>query len=202
MEKRIIAITGPSGSGKTTLGRRLAEVFHYEIPKHSTTRQKRKDDLKGFYRYLTHDEYKNLYEQQEFLISSGDGKEIKKEYGNFYGILKKDCVNAYEKSDTLVLFVSYKDIYQLVELRQVGFQVDIINLTFTNIEKGVKMRLVGNRERNHSLNDINSRIKNAMLDAQNYQKALENYANVTLYTDVLNCEETYQEVCKQLSLKK
>jgi len=202
MGNRIIAITGPSGSGKTTLGTRLAEVFHYAIPKHSTTRQERKDDPKGFYRYLTHEEYKRLYEQQGFLISSGDGKEIKKEYGNFYGVLKKDCVNAYKESDTLILFVSYKDIYQLVDLKHAGFQIDIINLTFTNIEKGVRMRLIGNKERNHSLNDINSRIKNAMLDAQNYQKALENYANVTLYTDILNCEETYQEVCKQLLLKK
>lgn len=86
----IIAIMGPSGAGKTTLANNLVLKNGVVIPRHTTTRSKRKDDEDGFYRYLMHDEYKELYDQGLFFISSGDGNEIKKENGNFYGVLKSD----------------------------------------------------------------------------------------------------------------
>ncbi len=87
-EKGIIAITGPSGAGQTTLGDKL--ILHHDIaiPRHCTTREKRMDDKDGFYRYLSHDIYRSMFDNGEFLISSGDGKIISKEFGNFYGVLK------------------------------------------------------------------------------------------------------------------
>jgi len=201
MKKRILAIMGPSGAGKTTLGKNLATRCNYEIPKHCTTREPRIDDEEGFYRYLKHSTYKELYEKGEFLISSGDHSIIKKENGNFYGVLKKDCDTTFEKNDTIILFTSYKDIEQLVRLRQENIQIDIINITFKNIETGVKLRLVGNTTRNHTEKDITSRVRIALLDAKNYEKAIQENASVTIYTDFLNIEETYQEVCKKLILK-
>lgn len=116
--KSIIAITGPSGAGKTTLGEIITNRLSVKIPRHCTTRSKRNDDKEGFYRYLSHDEYRELYENGEFLISSGDGPSIKKEYGNFYGVLIDDCLAAWKVSDIIILFVSYKDIEQLKLLKK------------------------------------------------------------------------------------
>lgn len=90
--KIMIAIMGPSGGGKTTLGDKLYERHEISIPIHCTTRNPRNDDRTGFYRYLSHEEYNNLLCMQKFLISSGDGLIVKKEFGSFYGILIEDCI--------------------------------------------------------------------------------------------------------------
>lgn len=197
----IIAVMGPSGAGKTTLANNLVLKNSVVIPRHTTTRHPRKDDEQGFYRYLTHDEYSKMYNEGLFLISSGDGKEIKKETGNFYGVLKSDCLEAFEKSDIILLFTSYKDILSLVNLNKAGFNVKIVNLTFTEIEKNMRKRLVGNSEREHTIEDINSRIKWALKDSSDYINELQLYTDITVYTDIKNIEETYQEVCKKLKLK-
>lgn len=197
----IIAVMGPSGAGKTTLANNLVLKNSVAIPRHTTTRYPRKDDEQGFYRYLTHDEYRKMYNDGLFLISSGDGKEIKKETGNFYGVLKSDCLEAFEKSDIILLFASYKDILSLVNLNKAGFNVKIVNLTFTEIEKNMRKRLVGNFEREHTIEDINSRIRWALKDLSDYFNELQLYTDITVYTDIKNIEETYQEVCKKLKLK-
>lgn len=197
----IIAVMGPSGAGKTTLANNLVLKNGVVIPRHTTTRSKRKDDEDGFYRYLMHDEYKELYDQGLFLISSGDGNEIKKENGNFYGVLKSDCFEAFKKSDIILLFTSYKDILSLVNLNNTGFNIRIVNLTFTEIEKNMRKRLVGNSEREHTIEDINSRIKWALKDLHDYYEELQLYSDITIYTDIKNIEETYQDVCKKLKLK-
>lgn len=197
----IIAVMGPSGAGKTTLANNLVLKNGVVIPRHTTTRSKRKDDEDGFYRYLMHDEYKELYDQGLFLISSGDGNEIKKENGNFYGVLKSDCFEAFKKSDIILLFTSYKDILFLVNLNNTGFNIRIVNLTFTEIEKNMRERLVGNNEREQTIEDINSRIKWALKDLHDYYEELQLYSDITVYTDIKNIEETYQDVCKKLKLK-
>lgn len=198
--KRIIAIMGPSGAGKTTLGKKLVTRYNIAIPKHCTTRIKRDDD-EDLYRYLNHNEYKELFENNQFLISSGDGTTIKKKYGNFYGILTEDCMKAWEQNDIIILFLSYKDIISLVTLMEDQIQIDIINLTFSNIKKGIELRLKNNLLRNHSVEDISNRIKSALKDKKKYNNELKLYANITIYTDKLNIEQTYCEVCKYLKFE-
>ncbi len=200
--KLIIAITGPSGAGKTTLVNNLSTRLNIAVPRHCTTRLQRKDDQEGAYRYLSHDEYAYFLKTGDFLISSGDGPEVKKEYGNFYGILKQDCSDSWNKNDIIVLFVSYKDIDALSQLRNDGFNIEIVALTFTNIEKGVKYRLTNDPLRNHTEKDINSRIRCALSDTEKYEKALQRYAKTIVYTDMLDIEGTYEKVCSDLGLRR
>lgn len=200
ISKSIIAIMGPSGAGKTTLGEKLSTRQEISIPRHCTTRFIRSDDQEGFYRYLGHEQYNELLQHGKFLISSGDGPEVKREYGNFYGVLTEDCISAWNKSNVIVLFVSYKDIESLISLKKRDINVDIVNLTFTDIEKGVKDRLLNNLMRNHTESDIRNRVKCALDDSEKYGKALTLYAKTIVYTDIYNIEQTYEKVCDELGL--
>lgn len=202
VNNRIVAIMGPSGAGKTTLANNLSNRLNLVIPRHCTTRNPRKDDEVGFYRYLSHEDYKREFDDGKFLISSGDAIEIKREYGNFYGVLKSDCLDAWDKSDTIILFTSYKDIMRLTELKRCGISVDIVNLTYTDIEQGVKSRLIGNMDRNHSKEDIESRIRCALNDTHRYKDELLEYAKISIFTDKFDIEETYEKVCADLCLVK
>lgn len=197
--KNIIAITGPSGAGKTTLGNKLKINKHINIPYHCTTRDRRIDDTSDFYRFLTHEEYNNLHKNNKFLISSGDGTVIKKEYGNFYGVLISDCEEKWKNNSTIILFVSYKDIDTLLKLKQKGINIKIINLTFKNIEESMKSRINTN-QRNHSKEDIEKRIKCAIEYEQIYGRLVKDNADSIVYTDTLNINQTYEKVCNDLKL--
>lgn len=198
--RNIIAITGPSGAGKTTLGNLLVERNGFVVPRHCTTRDSRADDSPMFYRYLTHEEYAKRFDNGEFLISSGDGDIIKKEFGNYYGILKSDCKSAFEKSNNIILYVSYKDLDRLINLSQDGYDVKLVNLTFRNLEENVKKRLLTDKKRNHSAADILKRI-NCALDYENkYRDAIKNFATSIVFTDESDIEQTYAIVCADLNI--
>ena len=88
------AIDGRCGAGKTTLGEKLSTRLEISIPRHCTTRSRRTDDQEGFYRYLTHEKYNELLQQRKFLISSGDGPEVKKEYEDKSSIVQEQIISA------------------------------------------------------------------------------------------------------------
>lgn len=201
-DRRIIAITGPSGAGKTTLANKLALYNEVTISRHCTTRNRRPDDTDDFYRFLSHIEYARLFDDGKFLFSSGDGPVIDKKYGNFYGVLYKDCISAWEQSDTIILFCSYKDIYSIINLKNKGYNIDIVNLTFYDIASAVESRLRGDIIRGHSEEDINSRINIAISDTNEYGKMVENSSSCNIYTDALDIEKTYFKVCEDLKIKK
>ncbi len=199
--KRIIAIMGPSGAGKTTLGYGLAEKYGFAIPRHCTTRARRSDDKEGFYRYLPHEEYARYAERGEFLITSGDHPVIARGNGNFYGVLQQDCEEALQDADTAVLFVSYKDIERLQSLKgKNGIEIDIVNLTFRDIPKGVEQRIKNDPARNHTQDDIRRRVDCAIADHEKYKTALQRCADLTIYTEMHTIEQTIEKVAQDLSL--
>ena len=200
-KKSIIAITGPSGAGKTTLSNKLKLLSGIDVPFHCTTRNKRLDDDPMFYRYLTHEEYAKLFLENKFLLSSGDSEIIKKENGNFYGVLYEDCIDKWKYNDIIILLVSYKDLERLLYLQKNGYNINIVNLTFIDIEKGVRTRIDTNKRKLTQL-EIYKRIQCALNYEKIYGDIIKKYANCLIYTDKTNINETYETVCKKLKLIK
>lgn len=200
MGNSIIGIMGPSGAGKSTLGDLLAFRNNIAIPQHCTTRNPRDDDRIGFYKYLDHETYRKLLLDNKFFISSGDGPIVIPNMGNFYGVLTQDCYDSWKITDKILLFLSYKDIDRIVQLKQMGYNISIVNLSFKQIEEGIYSRLVGNTLRNHTPEDIKSRIVNALMDEKKYRNKINQYIDSFVYTDELNIEETYKKVCMDLKL--
>ena len=135
-DKDIITIMGPSGAGKTTIGNMIVKNYDYGVPRHCTTRKQRADDQQGFYRYLEHNEFKKYADDGKYLLWSGDSKVICKENGTFYGILLEDCEEKLLEKKKIILYVSYKDLEAIINLREklgkLGISVKMLNLTYSN----------------------------------------------------------------------
>ena len=192
MENIIIAITGPSGVGKNTLGNILIKKDDFVVPVHTTTRSQRNDDIIGFYRYLTHNEFKNYASKNNFLFWSGDSDVIDSKYGNYYGILRDDY-NAISNNDRIIFYISYKDICAINELRKCGYNIEIVNLLYYDIDKSMKDRLLSGG-RNHSEEDIKRRIECAKSYERQFREQLDNYDILKIYTDLYDPEATYEIV--------
>ncbi len=195
MNKIIIAITGPSGVGKNTLGDKLVDKEEFVIPRHTTTRSYRSDDADGFYRYLTHDEFKSEVILDNFLYWSGDNTIIDKKYGNYYGMLKTDY-NIVSKNSRIIIFISYKDIDSIFYLKKMGYNIEVVNLLYSDIEKNIKNRL-SNINRNHSVEDIKRRVECAINYEKQFRQKLDSYDVLKIYTDLYDADETYNIVKKR-----
>lgn len=197
MEPIIIALTGPSGVGKTTLGDLLIIKDHFLTPIHTTTRKHRDDDKDGFYRYISHEQFKKYVEANEFLFWSGDHTIIDSQYGNYYGVLKQDYDNL-SSHDKILLYISYKDIEKIYEMKKQGYPIQVINLLYQNLEKNMPLRLL-DPKRNQSKEEMSRRIKSALEYEEKYRKVLNEYPDILkIYSDVLTIEETYKEAQKKL----
>ena len=196
MKQMIIAITGPSGIGKTTLGNLLIKRNGFIYPTHSTTRSKRNDDESGFYKYLSHYQFKEYATKNEFLFWSGDNIIIDSKYGNYYGILNQDYnkVSNYEK---IIMYVSYKDIKNILKLNEQGYNFKILNLRYNDIEKNMYERLVSNN-RNHTKKDIENRINCAIIYEEEFKQILSLPEIYKINSDEYDIEETYKAVTKKL----
>ena len=203
-EKRIITIMGPSGAGKTTIGTMISNTYNFGVPMHCTTRSRRDDDINGFYRYLSYDKFSEYVKFDKYLLWSGDSEIIKKEYGNFYGILIDDYRYVLNEKKKIILYVSYKDLERIVYLKEVlrkrRIKVQILNLTYYDFSI-MKERLTLNPLRKHTLEDLEKRVKIAYEDEQIYGADVRRYADVREYTDTMTVNETFKSVSKKLELK-
>lgn len=195
MNRIIIAITGPSGVGKSTLGDKLVENDGFVMPIHTTTRQPRNDDVVGFYRYLDHNAFRNEVVLNNFLYWSGDNSVVDKKYGNYYGLLKSDY-NIVSEKDRIVIFASYKDIESILYLKSIGYNIEIVNLVYFDMERNMLDRL-SNINRTHTNDDIIKRINCAKEYEEQFRKKLDNCDVLKIYTDLYDIDETYSIVKKR-----
>lgn len=208
VEKRIIALTGLSGAGKTTFGDYIEKKMQFSVPQHTTTRKRRYDDKLGFYEYVSHDKFNDYNKNGEFLFWSGDSKYIDKENGNFYGVLKRNVDVAFEKSSTIILYISYKDLAQLTQLSsKLGYALNVINFSFHNIDKGITSRLKSRGTNTEE--EIEKRIKYAKESQKIYDKFIMDFkhdkSNIlssvhTIYTDDKSIEKVREEALAYLKL--
>lgn len=200
-KKSIIAITGPSGAGKTTLGNNLMSKYGYVAPAQATTRNPRSDDVPGSYTYLSHDEFRKYAEDGGFMFYSGDGPEVKKEYGNFYGYLNTSCEEAWKKSDTIIMYVSYKDLDALKAIgEREEIDLNLINLTFKSesFAKSIEERIRSDKSRNHTEEDIRRRVACAEEYESKYGKAVQRFATAVICTDICNEVDTLEKTMKMV----
>lgn len=204
-EKNIITIMGPSGAGKTTIGNMIVETYDYGVPRHCTTRKQRADDLQGFYRYLAHPEFKEYADAGKYLLWSGDAKIISKENGTFYGVLLEDFEEKLLEKKKIILYVSYKDLETIINLREklgkLGISIKILNLTYSDFSN-MSDRLMSDSLRKHTPEDLTRRINSAYSDELLFGKDVEKNADVRLYTDTISVQETFDIVSKKLILNK
>lgn len=204
-DKDIITIMGPSGAGKTTIGNMIVKIYDYGVPRHCTTRKQRADDQQGFYRYLEHNEFKKYADDGKYLLWSGDSKVICKENGTFYGILLEDCEEKLLEKKKIILYVSYKDLEAIINLREklgkLGISVKMLNLTYSKFSN-MNDRLMNDPLRNHTKEELSRRINSAYSDELLFGKNVEKNADVRLYTDTISVQETFDIVSKKLILRK
>lgn len=190
--KLIVALTGPSGIGKTTLGDKLKERAGFIIPIHSTTRNRRNDDEIGFYRYLDHCQFNKYVHDNKFLFWSGDNDIVDKKYGNYYGILKDDYEQV-QNYDRILFFISYKDLNSISNLINEGYNIKIINLIYSDLERNMPARL-SDSNRLHTKQEIENRIRVAIQYENNYSQMLSSFGVLKLFGDLVDSDSIYDEV--------
>lgn len=196
----IIAMTGPSGVGKTTISNKLIERSSFVTPRHTTTRKERQDDVPLFYRYLSHDEFKNKANNKEFFYWSGDNEIIDKKYGNYYGVLNNDY-EVVSKNDRVIIFISYKDIDSIRALINKGYNIKIVNLVYADLENSMTKRL-SQGLRNHSREEIEKRIACAKDYELRFGEKLNSPDILKIRTDITSIDDTYDIVLKKLVRKR
>lgn len=192
---KILAITGPTCAGKTTLVNMLKYLENFRVVKQITTRKQREDDNRNEIVCITHEEFKRLKEDGNFYIWSGDSEEIKEENGNFYGILSSDIEKMCKESDKLVMYISYKDIGQLIEKKD-RLNIKIVNLKIYDMDKVMYARMYRNKIRaGMDKNEFERRVICAKEYEEKYGEATKEHTSIII-TDNLTPEEVLVKVKK------
>ena len=101
MEGKLIIVSAPSGSGKTTIVKHLIKKFpQLSFSVSATNRPKREEETDGKdYYFLSTDEFKLRINNDEFV----EWEEVYE--GRFYGTLKKEIENIWEKGNHVIFDV-------------------------------------------------------------------------------------------------
>lgn len=62
------------------------------------------------------------------------------------------------QNDKIVIFISYKDIDSILYLKSIGYNIEVVNLLYYDIDENMIIRL-SDASRNHSEEDIKRRIE-------------------------------------------
>lgn len=169
---KIVAIVGQSNTYKSSILRDLSHYYETAyIPKHFTTRKRRKDDS-DFYVFKTHSP-----SSQNIILSSGES-------GHEYGILGR--VSDFNSHDLIFVVVSFKDITTLRNISSINkFELLVIALYSSNLKKRLLQSYKYDDE------EMKYRLKTNTVDLKNY--FLSKYSDDLLfdieqnyYSEILN----------------
>lgn len=146
----LLVVSGPSGVGKGTVLHDLMNTqknLVYSVS--ATTRNKRDGEIEGVsYFYKTHDEFKQMIDDDEFL-------EYAKVHNNYYGTPKEFVERKINEGKIVVLEI---DVQGAVNVKQNTENAVFIFLAPPSLSE-LKNRIVGRGTETEQ--DINVRMKNA-----------------------------------------
>lgn len=146
----LLVVSGPSGVGKGTVLHDLMNTqknLVYSVS--ATTRNKRDGEIEGVsYFYKTHDEFKQMIDEDEFL-------EYAKVHNNYYGTPKEFVERKINEGKIVVLEI---DVQGAVNVKQNTGNAVFIFLAPPSLSE-LKNRIVGRGTETEQ--DINVRMKNA-----------------------------------------
>ncbi|WP_044566196.1 guanylate kinase [Anaerococcus provencensis] len=146
----LLVVSGPSGVGKGTVLHDLMNTqknLVYSVS--ATTRNKRDGEIEGVsYFYKTHDEFKQMIDEDEFL-------EYAKVHNNYYGTPKEFVERKINEGKIVVLEI---DVQGAVNVKQNTENAVFIFLAPPSLSE-LKNRIVGRGTETEQ--DINVRMKNA-----------------------------------------
>lgn len=146
----LLVVSGPSGVGKGTVLHDLMNTqknLVYSVS--ATTRNKRDGEIEGVsYFYKTHDEFKQMIDEDEFL-------EYAKVHNNYYGTPKEFVDRKINEGKIVVLEI---DVQGAVNVKQNTENAVFIFLAPPSLSE-LKNRIVGRGTETEQ--DINVRMKNA-----------------------------------------
>lgn len=146
----LLVVSGPSGVGKGTVLHDLMNTqknLVYSVS--ATTRNKRDGEIEGVsYFYKTHDEFKQMIDDDEFL-------EYAKVHNNYYGTPKEFVQRKINEGKIVVLEI---DVQGAVNVKQNTENAVFIFLAPPSLSE-LKNRIVGRGTETEQ--DINVRMKNA-----------------------------------------
>lgn len=186
-EPKLVILAGPSGSGKTTITEHLINNFNYICPVHTTTRQVRDDDTKGFYEHISQEEFFEHEKTGEISTSNKGNK-------RWYAIRETNLSSAFEKKPAgLILNVG---LNELEYYRKKFPNAHIIVTAFKDIPNTIYKRNMG---RNISEANVLERTNSALIKSRKYEESVGTNATIRLYTDDIDIAEMLEYVEKVLT---
>lgn len=190
-KKIVCAITGPTYAGKTTLSNKLINNCGFLMPKQTTTRCQRIDDIPDYYRYISVEDYNRLKANNNFLLCSGGGNLS-------YGILKEDFEDVFAKTSNLLLNISYENIDQYLLLT---YKKILLTLTYRDIPTGIINRIKIS-DRQMTMSDISKRIEISDYLHKAYFSSVKKASDSIIYTDEVDELQTFELARKIITKKK
>lgn len=157
----LIIISSPSGAGKSTICQMLTgRNSNIKLSISATTRTKRSNEIEGKdYYFVTDNEFKSLYSQNQFLESANI-------FGNKYGTPKKMIEDEFNKNNNVLFDIDWQGARQL----NTKFNKDKI-LSFFLLPPSIKE--LSNRLKNRasdSVEVVNKRMSGAINEISHFNE--------------------------------
>ncbi len=122
MANKIFAFVGPHAAGKTTMITQLMSMGIPQIPTYTTRTIPEKDTASKLYKTMPRDEFL----KQDFIVRVSYK-------GNYYGILKKDILNAMNKNKLSIMVLDANGIKQISKFVKQDFYTIYLMADYTAI---------------------------------------------------------------------